>query len=328
MFKRYVPHVLQDQEGAAGSSGSAGSAGGAGAAPDAGTGAAGAGGNVGAAGAAGAGAGSVLASGAAGAGGGAAGAGGGAGVADPAADPHAWLPEKHRVFGQDGKTLDLEASARKVAEAYGHAEKRIGSGDVPPKDVAGYKINVPEALAEKIPADKLQENQGFKDFLGKAHAAGLTQKQVDVVVADFLERSLAIQGAMPQLAAADCEAQLRQTEGWNNDQAYKANISSAFRAGQQIFGKDFEGIAKDYGNDPRLIRGLATIGAEMTEDRSASPEAQAQVQENLDTLMASPAYLNGRHPEHSATLAKVDALTKRLVGERPVNGGKSMSFRT
>ncbi|MGL4648399.1 MAG: hypothetical protein ACRC1H_03250, partial [Caldilineaceae bacterium] len=36
----------------------------------------------------------------------------------PPQDPNAWLPEKLRVLGEDGKTLNLDASARKLAEAY------------------------------------------------------------------------------------------------------------------------------------------------------------------------------------------------------------------
>ena len=52
-----------------------------------------------------------------------------------------WIPEKHRVTKEDG-TFDLEASARKVAEAHGHLEKRFGSGDLPPK--------TPEEYAPKV----------------------------------------------------------------------------------------------------------------------------------------------------------------------------------
>lgn len=46
------------------------------------------------------------------------------------------------------RSLDIEASSLKLAEAYGHLEKRMGSGDVPPKAAADYKIAVPEALKD------------------------------------------------------------------------------------------------------------------------------------------------------------------------------------
>ena len=55
------------------------------------------------------------------------------------------IPEKYQVKKEDG-SLDIEASSLKLAEAYGHLEKRMGSGDVPPKTAADYQIAVPEAF--------------------------------------------------------------------------------------------------------------------------------------------------------------------------------------
>lgn len=250
-------------------------------------------------------------------------------VAAPAADdPHAWLPQKLRVFAADGKTLDMEASAKKLGEAYGHAEKRIGSGDVPPQEVAGYKVNVPEAMTGKIDAEVLAADPMLKDFLGKAHTAGLTQKQLDVVLGEYLGRAAKAGEAAPQIAAVDCEATLRQQDGWKTDAEYQANIGAAFRAGKSIFGADFDGIERDYGNDPRLIRGLASIAKEMNEDMPASAEAQTQMQDSLDSLLTSPAYLDARNPQHAAVVAKVSAMQARLVGTRAVAGGKTYTFKT
>lgn len=265
------------------------------------------------------------------------GAGGGAPAPSPAGapaptpaapGPHDWLPEKHRVFGQDGKTLDLEASARKVADAYGHAEKRLGGGEAPPTKIEDYKVNVPEALAEKIKAEDLAKDEAFKGFLGKLHAAGASQKVVDAAVGEMLTRGAALRAAGPQLDAAECETQLRQADGWKSDAEYSKQVGLAFNAGKEIFGKDFDGIVGDYGNDPRLIRGLASIGKEMLEDRPAPPEAQAQIQESIDTLMASKAYLDGNDPQHAAVVAKVTALTAQQVGKRPLDSGMTMSFKT
>jgi hypothetical protein len=43
----------------------------------------------------------------------------------------AWLPEKYRVTGADGK-IDLEASGKKLGEGYAAAAARLGTGEVPP----------------------------------------------------------------------------------------------------------------------------------------------------------------------------------------------------
>ncbi|MGY5427887.1 hypothetical protein ACWQ3V_26735, partial [Enterobacter cloacae] len=42
-----------------------------------------------------------------------------------------WLPEKYRVMGEDGK-LNIEGSARKLADAHTSLEKRLGSVGTPP----------------------------------------------------------------------------------------------------------------------------------------------------------------------------------------------------
>ena len=312
-----------DQAGHGSAGGGEAGAGAAGDAAGAGAGGAGAAGGDGAAAGAGAAPGNVLAT---GAGAGAA-APGAAGTGAAAADPNGWLPEKHRVFNAD-TTLDLEASARKVAEAYGHAEKRLGGGDAPPQTVDGYKVNVPEALADKVKADDLSKDPGFTDFLGKAHTAGLNQKQVDFVVGEFLDRSLKMQAALPALDAAETEATLRQGEGWKSDAEYSAKVQQAFRAGTQYAGADFDGILKDYGNDARIVRMLANVGAELAEDLPASAEAQAQAQESLDALMADSAYTNARDPKHAMQVAKVNAMQARVAGTNSVGTGRTMSFKT
>lgn len=74
------------------------------------------------------------------------------GATPPAATPPAstvlntgatndWLPEKYRTNKEDG-SLDLEASSRKVADAYRSLETRLGSGDVAPKTVDEYNVKL------------------------------------------------------------------------------------------------------------------------------------------------------------------------------------------
>lgn len=204
----------------------------------------------------------------------------------------------------------------------------MGGGDLAPPAADGYKVNVPESMAGKVDADVLAKDEGFKGMLGKLHAAGASQKVVDVAVAELLERGAALREAAPMLDAAECTATLKQQDGWKTDQEYQAKVGAAFSAAKQIFGTDFEGVLKDFGNDPRFIRGMAAIGAEMQEDRGPSPEAQAQLQQNADQLMASPAYLNQNDPKHAETVARVTALTQQLHGNKAVASGKTVSFQS
>lgn len=245
-------------------------------------------------------------------------------VATPAAvpatpGPNDWIPEKHRVFAADGKALDLEASARKVAEAYSHAEKRIGSGDVPPKTAEEYKINVPESMAEKWKVDDLNKDPSMQDFLGKAHAAGLTQKQIDLTIGEYLSRAEKLAGGVQELDFADCTKQLKTD--WPTEADYAKNLNAAFRAGKAYAGPDFDAILKDYGNDPRVVRMLAKVGAEMKEDTGAAPAAQGMTQPAAEALTKSPVYWDKKHPDHVATVEKVRAFYEGMYGTKPKTGG-------
>ena len=148
------------------------------------------------------------------------------------------------------------------------------------------------------------------------------------MVGDFLERGAAMRMASHQLAAADCEAQLRQVDGWKADGEYAQQCGLAMQAINSVFGGDAQAIVQEYGNDPRFVRAMAALGREVEEDRPPPADAVAQINESLDQLMASKAYLNANDPQHSATLAKVEALTRRVAGSRPVSGGRTLTFHS
>jgi hypothetical protein len=172
------------------------------------------GGGAGAAGAGAGGAGSGAAGGGSaggGAGAGAAGAGAGAGAARcsakpavaaaagaaaagaAAADPNAWLPEKYRVFEGDGdaKKLNVEASAKKMAEGHTALEKRMGDTGLPPEKPEGYKNEAVLETLKKAAGDKAAEvklpEAFLKDFNAWAHTAKLTQAQRDAALVAYMQ---------------------------------------------------------------------------------------------------------------------------------------------
>ena len=236
----------------------------------------------------------------------------------------AGIPEKFVVKDAAGQ-VDHAATALKIAQAYTPLEKRLGAGDAPPQAPDGYKLQVPEALAGKVDAKALEADPKTAEFFKQAHALGLNQKQVDFVMGEFLGRLVDVQQRRPSMSAAECVAQLRDADGWRTDGEYQQQVRLAYQAGEAYFGKDFDGVLADYGNDPRLVRALASIGKELQEDRPAPAEAQQQIAENIDTLMASPAYLNRNDPAHSSTVAKVMALQAQRVGQR-ASSGRSYTF--
>ena len=211
----------------------------------------------------------------------------------------ATIPEKYQVKKEDG-TLDVEASSLKLAEAYGHLEKRLGTGDVPPKTADDYQIAVPDAFKDTW---KPEDDPMLQEFKKDAHAAGLNQKQFDFVMSKYFKMAPDLVMGARKLDVEACNAQLR-TE-WKTDDQYKAEVGKAHKAAVGYFGADAEAIIAEYGNDPRMVRALAKIGAEMGEDRSINGGGGAGTQAGVDGLMTSEAYNNPRHPDHTRVSKQV-----------------------
>lgn len=293
-------YVFMDQAGDAGAGGSAGAggagAGGAAGGAGAGTGTAAAGAGTGGAAAGGAGAGSsVLAAGAAGTG----------------AATNDYIPEKYRVNKGDG-TLDLEASSRKLAEAYGNAEKRIGGGDIPPKEASEYKVAVPDALKEAFDPAK---DEGMQTFLKGAHEAGLNQKQLDFVMGRYFEIAPQLAAGAKQYDANTATAELKKT--WATDADFNRNVRNAYAGANAIATKagiDVKNIMDGpLGNDPTFLKLMAAIGPEFAED--APPGGQQMgTEEEVSKLMASEAYTNPKHADHAKVSEKVRKFYERKFG--------------
>ena len=217
------------------------------------------------------------------------------------------VPEKYRVKKEDG-SLDVEATFGKVDQARSAAEKRIGSGDIPPKDFSGYKMpEVPEAFKD------VKFETG--DFAKKAHAMGLTQKQYEGVMSEYLTLLPQIVGNDQQAAASEVVSTLRETWG---DQA-DANFSKAFRAANALAeaaGLTYPEIEKALGNNPVALRLLAAVGGEMSEDKTpnAANGGGGAPGFNIDAALASPAYLNAKHPDHKKVSADVKAYYDKQQG--------------
>ncbi|WP_443115477.1 hypothetical protein [Herbaspirillum seropedicae] len=281
----------------AGDGGSAGAGGAAAGAADGGAAAdAGAGGDGGA-GDAGAAAASVLATGA---------NGGGAEGDQP------FIPEKYQVKKDDG-TLDLEASSRKLAEAYGHAEKRIGSGDVRPKAAEEYTVTVPEAFKD---AFKPEEDQGFQDFRAKAFEAGMTQKQLDLVMDRYFEMAPQLVAGAGIIDADACKAELEKT--WATPATFNRNVGMAFSATTALASKagiDVQQImAGPLGNNPQFLQLMAVLGPELAEDKNPNSDGNITSGDEIETLMASEAYTNPGHKDHARVSEKVQRYFAKKFG--------------
>lgn len=201
----------------------------------------------------------------------------GAGGTPPAATPPAgsvmqggatndWMPEKYRTNKEDG-SLDLEASSRKVAEAYKHLETRLGSGDAPPKDAGEYAVKL-EGV-EGFNWDEFKADENTQSFLKGAHAKGMTNAQVEYVIGEYLKAAPGLVDGGVQLNQQDCTAALKGV--WTDDQSFSSNVKASYRAAESFASPagqpgNFESLMAKYGNDPDFIAFTANIGKELAED--------------------------------------------------------------
>lgn len=210
-----------------------------------------------------------------------------------------WLPEKHIVKKEDG-TVDLEASARKQADAYRALEKRLGSGDIPPKSADEY---APELTVEGYDLEALKQDDLYKDFAAKAHEKGYTNAQFSLAVNEFLPRVAELLQAEAVQTAADCDAEL--SKDWATQNEMTVNKQNALRVINSFASNPEEAkeIIKAVGNNAKALKLLARIGPELSE--GTSPQQATVGMIDIEALQKSEAYWNELHPDHTSTKAKV-----------------------
>lgn len=209
-----------------------------------------------------------------------------------------FLPEKYQVKRDDG-SLDLELSARKLSEGYNHLERRLGTGEIPPRSAEEYTVDLHSDL---FTFDDFKEHPENQEFLGKAHELGMTQKQVEFVLSEYAKR-------LPELVQVGQELDIEEayqtlSETWSTEAEFNKQLRYAYNAFQRYAAPgDLESIDK-IGNNPIIVRMLANIGASLQEDTGIGRPLSFQ-QEDVRKVMGSEAYRNPNHPDHKVTHERV-----------------------
>ena len=231
-------------------------------------------------------------------------------LAPPPAPPAEFIPEKFRVM--NGEALDVEASARKMAESYNQLQARMGTGDVPPKAAEEYTITVPEAFKEAF-----VEDDRTKAFRADALAAGLTQKQFDFVMGKYF-------AVAPELVTGAIDNTVETTRGalekaWGAE--YGKQLDAAALAFDKFADPADKGKFDSIMTDPALAyRILAKIGPELREAGGipATATTGADGEASIKALLLTEANTNPRHPDHAATRQRIDAFYAKKYGTAPV----------
>ncbi|HID3486904.1 TPA: hypothetical protein ACXE50_005146 [Klebsiella aerogenes] len=223
-----------------------------------------------------------------------------------------WIPEKFRVVGEDGK-LSIESSARKLAENYSLLEKRMGSGDAPPKTADDY---APEVKAEGFNWEEFKADPRMQSFMKSAHGKGITNDQMSFIISEYAQIAPSLVNGAAELDAESATTQLREV--WKTDAEFNKNIGLAFRAFNSLTDEGDRGRIDEIGNNPLVIRMLAKIGAEMEEDAPAGADSNPAEQQTIRDLMKSEAYMNPKHNDHERVSAQVKAYYQKRYGDQTV----------
>lgn len=232
----------------------------------------------------------------------------------PTTPDTSWLPEKLRVMKEDG-TLDQEASLRKTAEVYGALEKKLGSGDLAPKDPAEYVLKAADGTPT-VDFDAFKADPLCQGFLKGAHGKGMTNDQVNYVLNEYIKLAPGLLGASQELDVTEARAELGKL--WTDPQALDKNLASVSRAIEGFGGDaaDMPGskqrLFDKYGRDPDFIAFAAAVATEMGEDKL--PTGGVPSESDIESVQKSKAYWDPNDPGHAAAKAKVDAHYKRKFG--------------
>lgn len=239
-----------------------------------------------------------------------------------AANSNDWLPEKFRVVAADGKTIDLEASARKLAtEGYTPLEKRLGTGELPPAKVEDYKLVAPQGLDETA-FKEFAADPATQEFVKAAHAKGFTNDQMNFVMDSYL-KAVTQQNSGDQTAQAEaCVTQLKQV--WKTDADFKTNMQSAYRVANALAAKvgmsfaDLE--SSGLANNPVFVRLAAALGPELAEDVNITGDGQNQGgqswQDQVDAITAELEKLPAGDKKRAGLLERKNALYEQKYPSR------------
>lgn len=229
------------------------------------------------------------------------------------------IPEKFRTVRDDG-TVDLEASAAKMAESYSYLEKKLGSGEAPPKSPDEYAPVFSEGTP--IAYDDIKEDPVLQEFMQGAHQVGLTNAQVSYVLDQYMKVLPQDIAAHSELDSAETINQLRETT-WKTDVELKAGLADAFRAVNMVAGDDADYLMDRYGNDPAFIRFVAKFGEGLREDSPPQAMQMVSPEEFTESSMAIAQQLMDmpmNDPRRPALLKKQEEMYRKQYGETPAHG--------
>lgn len=228
------------------------------------------------------------------------------------------MPEKYRVFAPDGdKAFKLEDSARKLADGHVALEKRLGTGEIRPESLDGYKFDE-GTLPKGIDQATFMKSEAGAQFVKDAHAAGYNNAQLNVAIKSAYAMATRLAGQVSQMTSDKAVAEMKATWGTEFDTKMGAAVKGA-QGMAKLAGFTFDEIEKaGLGNNPTFMKLAAAVSSQFGEDVIPNPALVGATAETIETMMASPAYLDQKHPDNKRVSATVKAWYEKKFGTAPV----------
>lgn len=219
--------------------------------------------------------------------------------------------ELERLVGQE--KIPLPRKDKDGNYEKGELERFLGAVGMP-KESTGYKL--PENIKITEGAGlTVQQLDAFKPI---AHKYGLLPSQFQGIMTEFtgmLNKGAEAKAVADTKAHEESVATLRQELG----ETYDAKVALANRVLKNFVPQDrADNIVKKYGNDPDIIKLLANVGENMSEEKLSgegmggtllTPE---QAEAEIKTIRSDPQhpYFQATHADHGYWIKRVEQLYK------------------
>jgi hypothetical protein len=245
------------------------------------------------------------------------------------------LPEELKAE----KSLSSITDISSLAKSYVHAQKLIGADKIPvpnkhatdedwnavyeklgrPKNVADYKLNIPDAIKG--------DEAGIKNFSESAHKLGLLPKQAEGVLKYYADlASAAMNDANTKALTGRKNAEDSLKKEWGA--AYNQKLETAGRAFKEYIGPEFQNLilsdGTKLGDNPAIAKAFAKIAETIGEDKLVSSNSPnyltpAEIQKQINEITApGTAFHNKNHPNHDIAVQEALQLREMLIPNKRV----------
>ena len=168
-----------------------------------------------------------------------------------------------------------------------------------PESIDGYQVEV-----ENFNFDEFKTIPENQEFLERAREAGLSSEHLGFLLGEYNQLIPALMEGNAALDNEACISAMKETWGGETDANFGFARAAANNAIQNGILTAEEVNSPEFGNNPLVLKMAAYFGSQLQED---SPLANTQQTgtEDIQSLIASEAYMNESHPDHKRVYAQV-----------------------